>query len=158
LQGYSSRLHYFSDWIYDNQKKGILKDVTGEIGGRPRKKTISFMTKHPNLYPPLNNEQTLRRVKSIERTMGHRSLFFIPKKALRPLEGRIRDGDLIAITTTIKGLDVQHVGLAARVKDRIHLLHASSIEGKIVLSQKTLYGYLIQSRTRSGVIVARALL
>ena len=40
LQGYSSRLHYFSDWIHDNQKKGIVRDVTAEIGGRPLRKAI----------------------------------------------------------------------------------------------------------------------
>ena len=94
-------------------------------------------------------------MKSIEKTISRRSLFFIPKKTLGRLEDRIRDGDLIAITTNTKGLDVQHVGLAARVKNRIHLLHASSTEGKVVLSKKTLYRYLMQSKVRSGIMVAR---
>ena len=155
LQGYSSRLHYFSDWIHDNQKKGIVRDVTAKIGGRPLRKAITFMTTHPDLYPPLKNAANLRRMKSVEKTISTRSLYFIPKKALRRLEDRICDGDLIAITTNTEGLDVQHVGLAARVKNRIHLLHASSIEGKIVLSKKTLYRYLMQSRSRSGMMVAR---
>jgi hypothetical protein len=155
LQGYSSRLHYFSDWIHDNQKKGIVRDVTAKIGGRPLRKAITFMATHPDLYPSLKNMAELRRIKSIEKTISRRSLFFIPKKALSHLEDRIRDGDLIAITTNTKGLDVQHVGLAARVKNRIHLLHASSTEGKVVLSKKTLYRYLMQSRYRSGIMVAR---
>jgi hypothetical protein len=155
LQGYSSRLHYFSDWIHDNQKKGIVRDVTAKIGGRSLRKAITFMTTHPDLYPSLKNVAELRRIKSIERTISRRSLFFIPKKTLGRLEDRIRDGDLIAITTNTKGLDVQHVGLAARVKNRIHLLHASIIEGKVVLSKKTLYQYLMQSKVRSGIMVAR---
>ena len=71
------------------------------------------------------------------------------------LEDRFRDGDLIAITTNAEGLDVQHVGLAARVRDRIHLLHACSAERGVVLSPKTLYRYLMQSRARSGIMVAR---
>ena len=71
------------------------------------------------------------------------------------MEDRIRDGDLIAITTNKEGFDVQHVGLAERVKNRIHLLHASSTEGKVALSQKTLYRYLMESRARSGIMVAR---
>jgi len=158
LQGYSSRLHYFSDWIHDNQKKGIVRDVTAKIGGRPFKKAMTFMTTHPDLYPPLKNAANLRRMKSLERMISTRSLFFIPKKALRRLEDRIRDGDLIAITTNKEGLDVQHVGLAERVKNRIHLLHASSIEGKVVLSKKTLYRYLMQSKARSGIMVARVFL
>ena len=155
LQGYSSRLHYFSEWIHDNQKKGILKDVTRKIGGRPFRKTINFMTTHPDLYLSLGEMVNLRRMKSVERTISTRSFFTIFKKVLRRFEDRIRDGDLIAITTNTEGLDVQHVGLAATVKNRIHLLHASSGEGRVVLSQNTLYRYLMQSRSRSGIMVAR---
>ncbi len=155
LQGYSSRLHYFSDWIHDNQKKGILRDVTAKIGGRPLRKVINFMTTHPNLYPALKNAASLQKMKSIEGAISKRSLYFIPKKNLRDLEDLICNGDLIAITTNAEGLDVEHVGLAVRLKNRIHLLHASSTEGKVVLSKKTLYQYLMQSRARSGIMVAR---
>ena len=157
LQGYASRLHYFTDWIHDNEKKGIVKDVTAEIGGRPWRKTINFMTTHQDLYPRLMDAGNLRAMKSVENTIKRRTLFFIPKKVLKRIEGRIRDGDLIAITTDREGLDVQHVGIAARVKNRIHLLHASSREGRVVLSPKTLYRYLMQSKVRSGIIVVRIL-
>ena len=155
LQGYSSRLHYFSDWIHDNEKKGIVRDVTAAIGGRPLRNTLTFMTTHRDLYPALKDVVNLRRMKSVERTINKRSRHFIPKRAVRGLEDRIRDGDLIAITTNTEGLDVQHVGLAVRVNHRIHLLHASSFEGKVVLSKKTLYRYLTESSTRSGIMVAR---
>jgi len=157
LQGYPSRLHYFCDWIYDNQKKGIVRDVTAEIGGSPWRKTLAFMTTHPELYPPFRNTANLRRMKAIERTISRRSLFFIPKKALRRLEHRIREGDLVAITTNAEGLDVQHVGIAARLKNHIHLLNASSAEGKVVLSRQTLYRYLMERKARSGIMVVRIL-
>jgi cell wall-associated NlpC family hydrolase len=158
LRGYSSRLHYFSDWIRDNQKKGIVRDMTAELGGRPLTKAITFMTTNPDLYPLLKKTVNLRGMRSVERAISRRSLYFIPKKSLRRLEDRIRDGDLIAITTNTEGLDVQHVGIAARVKDRIHLLHASAKEGKVILSRKTLYRYLMESRVRSGIMVARIML
>jgi len=157
VQDYSSRLHYFSDWIHDNQKKGIVRDVTAEIGGWPFKKTLTFMTTHPDLYPPLKDTANLRRMNSLERTISKRSLFFIPKRGVRHSESLLRDGDLIAITTNKEGLDIQHVGLAVRVGNRIHLLHASRVRGKVVLSENTLYRYLIQSKTRSGIMVARVL-
>jgi hypothetical protein len=155
VQGYPSRLHYFSDWIHDSQKKGIVTDVTADVGGKPLTKAINFMTTHPELYPPLEKSENLRKLIRLERAISRRSLVFIPKKAVRGLEGRIRNGDLIAITTTTEGLDVQHVGLAARARNRVHLLHASSVEGKVVLSKKTLHRYLMESSTRSGIMVAR---
>jgi hypothetical protein len=155
LQGYASRLHYFSDWVDDNQKKGIVRDLTARLGGRPLRKTLHFMSSHPDLYPPLRNRSMLRRMKSIERSFGRRVLFFIPKQKVGRLEGRIQDGDLIAIVTTREGLDVEHVGFAASVGHRIHLLHASSREGKVVVSEKTLPRYLMEGRTRAGIMVAR---
>ena len=157
LRGYSSRLHYFSDWIHDNQRKGILRDITAEIGGRLFRKTLTFMTTHPDLYPPLKDAANLRRTKSLERAISKRSLFFIPKKAVRRSEDQIRNGDLVAITTNRESLDIQHVGFAVRVRDRIHLLHASRVEGKVILSEDTLYRYLMQSKTRSGIMVVRVL-
>ena len=155
LRGYHSRLHYFSDWIRDNQKKGIVRDVTEEIGGRPLRKAVNFMTTHPDLYTRLRNGANLSRMKSVERRISRRSLFVISKKALRRLEDRIHGGALIAITTNAEGLDVLHAGLAVRVNGRIHLLHASSKEGKVVVSRSTLCRYLMQSRARTGTMVAR---
>ncbi len=158
LKGFPSRLHYFSDWIYDNQNKGILKDITAEIGGRPFRKTLHFMTTHRDLYPLLKDHVNFRRIKSLEREISRRSLYFIPKKALRYCESQLRDGDLIAIVTNKEGLDIEHVGIAARVKSRIHLLHASSIMGQVTLSERTLYRHLMQSKTRAGIMAARILL
>jgi hypothetical protein len=155
LQGYPSRLHYFSDWIYDNDKKGIVRDVTRELGGRPLRRAVTFMTAHEELYPALKDAVNFQRVKLIEKTVSRRSLFIIPKKALRRLENRIQEGDLLAITTNTEGLDVLHTGFAARVKNRVHLLHASSSEGRVILSPETLYRYLMESQVRSGIMVAR---
>jgi len=155
IHGYSSRLHYFSDWIYDNQRKGILKDITAEIGGKLLQKSIHFMTTHPHLYPPLEDRANLRKMKSVESAISQRSIFFLPRELLRRREDRISNGDLIGITARGEGLDVLHAGVAVRTGKRIHLLHASSREGKVVLSRKTLYRYLAESKARSGIMVAR---
>ncbi len=155
LQGFPSRLHYFSDWIYDGQKKGILKDITAEVGGRPFRKIIHFMTAHRDLYASLKDPVNFRTMKSLEKEISKRSLYFVPKKAVRFCETQFRDGDLIAIVTNKEGLDVEHVGIAVKVKNRMHLLHASSVLGKVVLSENTLYRFMMQSKTRSGVILAR---
>jgi hypothetical protein len=157
LQGYPSRLHYFTDWIHDNQKKAIVTDITAEIGGTPLRKTVNFMTRNPGLYLPLRDMENLRRMKAVERRISRRSLFIIPTKFVRRQEDRMQDGDVIAILTKAEGLDAHHVGFAVRMKGRVHLLHASSLEGKVVLSRQTLYRYLMRNKVRSGIMVARVL-
>jgi len=157
LKGYSSRLHYFSDWLYDNGKKGMVKDITLEIGGKPVLKEIHFMTKHPENYPALKNEAPYREMLAVEKHLSGQARYIIPKSGFRKLEGRIGDGNLIGITTDMEGLDVTHVGFAVWVKNHIHLLHASEKEGTVVLAENTLGHYLFKVNTRSGIVIAQVL-
>ncbi len=155
LNGYASRLHYFSDWLRENQKKRILKDVTREIGGRVFPKKINFMTRNPALYPALKHPEIFREMLAVQRICARRRLFHLPRRELRAAEEGIRDGDLIGITTEREGLDVVHAGLAVRVKNRLHLLHASRAAGKVVISSETLSRYLAADESRAGIMVGR---
>ena len=155
LKGYSSRLHYFSDWIFDNEKKGNVKDITGEIGGTPFLKEINFMTRHRANYSGLNNDKSYREMRVVEKNLSGRSMYQVQKNELRQRGSAIKDGDLIAATTSIEGLDVVHVGLAVRVRGKIHLLHASEVEKEIVISDDTLYRYLSKRKTMTGIMVGR---
>ena len=79
-KSYTSRLHYFLDWVYENQKKGIIKDLTKNIGGRPFKKTINFMTRNIEAYPPLKDLRIIKKIAMIEKRLTHRTFYFISKK------------------------------------------------------------------------------
>lgn len=155
LKGYSSRLHYFSDWLCDNEQKGIVKDITGEIGGKLFLKEIDFMTMHRGNYFGLNNDESYRDMRVVEKSLSWRSRYHIRKAELRKVENAIENGDLIAATTGIEGLDVVHVGFAIRLRGRIHLLHASEAKKKVVISDATLYQYLSKRKTMTGIMVGR---
>ena len=32
-RGYASRLHYFSEWISDGARRGLVRDLGAELGG-----------------------------------------------------------------------------------------------------------------------------
>lgn len=157
LSQYASRLHYFSDWIRDNQRKKILKDLTKKLGGKPFPKKIHFMTTNRNQYPALKNEKTYREIRAIEKNISRRLLYYIPKSHLPQVEEKIMDGDLIAITTHVEGLDIAHTGIAIRLKERLHLLHASKIKGKVIISDGPLHLYLNKHPLHSGIMVARVI-
>jgi len=156
-KGYSSRLHYFSDWLYDNEQKRILKNVTRRSGGEPFRKNFNFMTRHREEYPALSMEKSYREIKAIEKRLSGRILHHIPKAALGKFEDMVENGDLIAITTDIEGLDVMHVGLAVRIRNRIHLLHASEVEKRVVISDVTLHQYLWRRKMMPGMMIGRAI-
>ncbi|MFD2201072.1 N-acetylmuramoyl-L-alanine amidase-like domain-containing protein [Shivajiella indica] len=152
---YPSRLHYFSDWIYQNQQKGILKDISQEIGGKYYENTPSFMSSNPQFYAQLSNPKYVDQIKLAEAAIQTRTYYFIPKEEIEKNEHNIQSGDLIAITTSMKNLDVVHVGFAIEREGRIHLLHASSKSMKVEISDKPLSEYLMGNKTQSGIMVSR---
>ncbi len=156
LTDYSSRLHYFSDWIFENQQKGILENVSQKVGGEKYDKVINFMSTHVKSYAALKADSTLvDEIQKTEAAMNQREMFFIPEDKIQSLEKEIRNGDLIAITTKIKGLDVSHTGIAIHVNDRLHLMHASSKQKKVVISDIPLADMLLNNKLQSGIMVAR---
>lgn len=154
-EGYPSRLHYFSDWIYENEQKGILKDVTKEIGGSPYPNAPSFMSENPKFYRQLADQGNLAEIKITETAIKERGYFYIPKAEISQLEKNIQSGDLIAITTSLANLDIVHTGFAIQKNGRIHLLHASSKNMEVEISEKPLADYLAANKSQSGVMVAR---
>jgi len=158
LNGYPSRLHYFTDWIKDNQKKGLLIDVTNEIGGSAIKKEINFMSSHKDLYPFLkDNDENVQKIKATEEELNQEAICVVLQEDIATNEHLIKSGDIIALTTSIKGLDVTHTGIATREKDgRIHLLHAST-SGQVKVSKLPLVEYLKKIKHNTGIIVSRLL-
>lgn len=153
--GYPSRLHYFSDWIFENEAKGIIEDITQEIGGSPYANAPTFMSENPQFYRQLSESENLDAIKVTEQKIAKRGYYYIPKAEIAVLEKGIRSGDLIAITTSMDNLDIVHTGFAIEKSGRIHLLHASSKNMKVEISEKPLSDYLAGNKSQSGIMVAR---
>lgn len=155
LNGYPSRLHYFTEWIRNNQTKGLVNDITNELGGVSLNKPINFMGSHRSLYPFLENDENYERILQIEVDLAKEAFCYIPQNDILEHESLIHSGDIIALATSIKGLDVTHTGFAIKMADgRIHLLHASST-GAVKITQVPLLDYLKKIKGNIGIVVAR---
>lgn len=158
LDGYGSRLHYFTEWIRNNQQKGLLKDITAEVGGIEVNKDINFMGTHRELYPFLKDDANFEKILATERELAKESFCYLPQDQIEANEHLIQIGDIIALTTSINGLDVTHTGIATREKDgRIHLLHASTGSKKVEVSELPLAEYLKKIKKNTGILIARPL-
>ncbi|MBL8008734.1 MAG: DUF1460 domain-containing protein [Ignavibacteria bacterium] len=154
--GYTSRLHYFSDWIYDNQEKGIVTDITKEIGGVPYNKTIDFMTNHTGSYKQLSgNEENISGMLDVEKNINMRQLYFIPKENISDVYGRLQSGDIIGITSNLDGLDVAHTGYVYKDESGTYLLNASLKNKQVEISSVELQDYVMSNPKQGGIIVAR---
>ncbi|MCK5443281.1 MAG: DUF1460 domain-containing protein [Maribacter sp.] len=157
LDGYASRLHYFSEWIANNGTKGLLTDITSQIGGVEITKDINFMSTHRELYPFLKDDTNFKKIQASENYLNNQPICILPQDKIAANEHLIHSGDIIALTTSINGLDITHTGLASRESDgRIHLLHASS-SGEVKVSELPLVDYLKKVKKNTGIMVARPL-
>ena len=155
ISGYSSRLHYFTDWLRDNEKKEILKDISGQFDAEAQRKKINYMTTHHTSYPVLKNENEFQNMLVAEKDLSRKVFSVIAKDKISQQKTKIQNGDIIAIATNQEGLDVAHVGFACWQGKNLHLLHASSKEGGVVISKNTLIAYLKSNKKFKGIIVAR---
>lgn len=143
LNGYTSRLHYFSDWIRNNEQMGFVKECTSETAcSQPKELWLDFMTTHVDSYLPMKkNPELVKEMASHEKNWQGTVVSYIPKEKLNlsPEELKIKDGDVLALVTNIKGLDVVHVGFAFWKDNQLHLLHASSSAKKVIEDPNTQY-------------------
>lgn len=155
LNGYSSRLHYFTEWISDNEEKGLVQNITASLGGVEVNKKLNFMSTHRDLYPNLKEDKSFQQIQETEKKLQQHPLCILSQEMLAINEDQIQSGDIIALATSIDGLDVTHTGFAIRANDgRIHLLHASS-SGAVEISALPLVEYLKKIKKNTGIIVAR---
>jgi hypothetical protein len=157
LSGYESRLHYFSEWIADNEAKGIVDDVTAAIGGVQDTGAITFMTRHAESYRQLEDPAVVDRIRTIETTLSGRERHYIPQDGIDDVASSIQDGDIIAATSTLEGLDIAHTGLALWVDGRLHLMHAPLVGSVVEISELPLADRLQRIDAQDGIMVARPL-
>ncbi len=158
---YLSRLHYLEDWLYDNDKRGLVEDLTTRLGGQSVPHAAHEMTVAWRHYRYLAaNKSLLGPLARMEADVSRRPLYQIPKNRVAKIEPKLQSGDIIGIVSHDGRLySTSHVGLALRTPDGVlRFLHASAPHnyGKVVVDS-LLSDYLKKYRSDSGILVARPL-
>lgn len=152
---YPSRLHYFSDWIYNN-KENDLVTTPADSFGNPFPNKVSFMSNNPDSYKHLkNNPDYVSVIEQQEKEINEKSYFFIPKENIAEYEHLLKEGDIIGLTTSINGLDVAHVGVLVEQDGKLHLLHASQSKLKVEISDEPISSFLKPESKNTGIMIAR---
>lgn len=160
--GYLSRLHYLEDWLADNDRRGLVNDLTRKLGGVRAPHAAHEMTFGWRHYRYLKaNPALLAPLGRMEARVTEQPLYQIPKSRVAQIESKLKSGDIIGIVSRDRpGLySTSHVGLAYRTSDGVlHFMHASSPSnyGKVVVDAR-LSSYLARYRSDTGILVARPL-
>ncbi len=156
IDKYPSRLHYFTDWLMDNQKKGIVQIISNQYGDSVFDPTVFFMSKNPDRYKKLKNKpEFVKQIAQAEKRISAAEFKYFTPKGLEKNTDKIQNGDIIGFATTKAGLDISHVAIAYFKDGKLHFYHASYTKKKVVLSEDSMIDYLKKIKSNNGVVVAR---
>ncbi len=159
---YTTRLHYTTDWFFDNETKGTVKILSDLPGAEPFTQKVGFMSANPGSYKQLAaHPDLIPKMKRIEDDINSRSLSFIPINKLAAVEPLLKTGDIVAVcTSSPPGIDIVHTGLVYREVDGVaHFMDASSSKAKmkVTLEPGPVSGALNWSKNLTGAMFARPL-
>jgi hypothetical protein len=157
-RGYDSRLHYFSEWIRDGERRGLMRDLGPELDAVPDARPLRFMSEHRGSYPALRDDATFEAIVQRERALDCCPRNLIPRARIPEITDRLQTGDVLAFATSIAGLDVTHTGLAYRDRAGVmRVLHAPLSGGVVQVSPGTVADYVNGLRSATGILAARPL-
>lgn len=153
---YTTRLHYFSEWIADGERRGLVRDLGRSLGGVEDPRPLRFMSQHRDSYPALKDEHVLGAIAAMERRLDGRPRRIVPTARIAEVADRIETGDVLAFATSIPGLDVSHSAMAYRdAAGVLRVLHAPLSGGTVEVSKTTLPEYVAALGRGTGILVAR---
>ena len=156
VDGYASRNHYTSAWILQGEENGFFREVSKELGGVRLDQRFDFMTTHTQSYKQLaGNPDLVEQVRKTEKSLGEGQYWYLPQSDISTLSKGLREGDIICYVTTVGGLDIGHVAIAAEQDGQMHFIHASTKAMKVVVDSQTVADYVLTHKSTRGIRVVR---
>jgi len=161
MTDYTSRLHYTTDWIYDNVKKGVVTSLTESLpGAEIFTQKVGFMTEHPEAYLQLKaHPELIPIIRKYENKINDRRSYYLPMDRVADAEHLLRTGDIIGVSTTEPGIDIAHTGIIYKDAHGVaHFMDASSgADSMKVTLEGPLHTSILWSHRNTGIVVARPL-
>jgi hypothetical protein len=153
---YASRLHYFSEWISDGARRGLLRDIAPSLGAENDARPLRFMTEHRKSYVALADDRVYEQIATMERSLDGQPRHVIPTARIAEVSDRIQTGDVLGFATAIPGLDVTHSAFAYRDANGVlRVLHAPLSGGSVEVSRYELPEYVAAIKRSTGILLAR---
>lgn len=155
IAGYESRIHYISEWLMQAEKNGYGKNISELLQGKTRQKKINFMSEHLSMYPKLHSKKILDAIRNSEANLSKMPVTYIPKPMVKNIENQLLPGDILAFTTNVPGLDIIHTAIIFKVNSHAQMIHASSKNKKIEVSELSVHRWMDENKNCDGLIVFR---
>ena len=156
VNGYTSRIHYTSEWMSQAFENGYLTDMSKVLCNTVAPNRFAYMSRNPDKYKQLKNStNNVEKIRSIEQRLNGEVFYYIPKERVESILPQLRSGDIVGFNTTTEGIDISHVGIIYVENNRVGFIHASYTEKKVVIEKRTLLEYINSFSTNNGIRIAR---
>ncbi len=157
VDGFISRLHYFSDWFDDNAKRGRVQELTPKLGGHEITVPSFFLSLHGKAHPAMARADVRAQVAELEARLSRTPSLILEREQLAKAQRHLESGDLVAIVTTKPGILISHVGFVWMDADKKpRFMHASSHHGRVLVTSEVAT-YVGRWPDRRGAVIARPL-
>lgn len=161
VNGYPSRLHYTMDWIHDNVKKKVVKELTPDLPGAiAHTYKVDFMSSNPQYYIQLKaHPELIPQIRHFEELISKRPDWLLPMDKVKAAEPYLQTGDIVGIVEHTPGIDIGHTGLVYKDENgRTGFMNASSLKSEM----KVTVGYPFEEAVNwnghnIGIVIARPL-
>lgn len=114
------------------------------------------MSTHPADYPVLKEHpELIPAIAEQEKKLTNLGFMYFPKNNLQNLYRNLQHGDIIALTSSIEGVDINHVGIIIKKGNEFYLLHAPLSGKKVLVSEGPLTDFLKPASKNNGIMIAR---
>lgn len=152
---YLSRIHYFSEWIRNNAEKKIVSEEPN-LKGEKFERTIRFMSSHPESYPVLKaHPELIHALIQQEKEISGMNFYYFPKNNPNQILKNLKHGDIIGLTSSTEGMDINHVGIIVWKEGQFHLLHAGQSAKMVVISEGPITDFIKPESKNTGIMIAR---
>ena len=105
----------------------------------------------------LNNPQLTDKIRQQEQAVNALLHYYVPVSDIDKRSGMVKSGDMVCFVTTIKGLDVSHVGFALHKDGMLTFIHASLTAKKVIVNPISIQAYVEGIKHNNGVLFVRPL-
>ena len=159
VDGYTSRLHYTSEWIRQGEANGIFREITDVLSGENLSgQRFSYMSEHTGAYKQIKDNPTeIAKIAKMEESLNrYTDYYVIPKADVKKMEHLLKDGDILGFNSNVKGLDIAHVALVYHKENgEVGFIHASQVDGKVVIDEKSIHDYVNSRKSNDGIRIIR---
>jgi hypothetical protein len=158
IEDFSSRLHYYSEWLAEQDAHGRIELLSEQLGGQHTPFTFDYMSQRAQRYPAMQDPEIAARIAAVEQRLSAEDRVWLDREAIAPIHDQLQNGDIVAIVGNRPGIFIRHVGIVDIAPDgRPRLLHASSLLERVAVSKGSVSSYVLWNDRRLGAVFARPL-